>query len=112
MKAPTASLVIALASVSQVLAVCDSFMLAVGSQQKLGGAGNSSRWTVYDTTCKTVDSLTTDKNPCSSEKFKCSPPPVHFTAYYNGHITYDCQLDPKPEVCGKDVISVCCRLIL
>ena len=39
--------------------------------------------TVYDDSCKAVDSLTTNKNPCTQGTFGCSPPPVIFNRYTN-----------------------------
>ena len=38
---------------------------------------------VYDDSCKQVDGLITDKNPCNEGTFGCSPPPVIFNRYTN-----------------------------
>jgi hypothetical protein len=62
-------------------AICPGYNFGIGFQQQLGGGTN--RWTVYDANCKAVDSLTTNKNPCDSRIFGCSPPPVIFNRYTN-----------------------------
>ncbi|KAL1606231.1 hypothetical protein SLS60_003633 [Paraconiothyrium brasiliense] len=63
------------------LAICPGFNYGIGNQQKLGGG--ISRWSVYDDSCKVVDSLTTTKNPCTQGIFGCSPAPIHFNSYTN-----------------------------
>ncbi|KAL0958452.1 hypothetical protein HGRIS_000594 [Hohenbuehelia grisea] len=92
-----------------VSAICPGFNYGIGNQQSLGGG--VSRWTVYNSACGAVDSLTTNQNPCNQGIFGCSPPPIIFNRYTNTFtgLIYNCRRDPNSGVCGGDVISVCCR---
>lgn len=62
-------------------AICPGFNYGIGNQQNLGNG--VSRWTVYDDSCNAVDGLTTNKNPCTTGTFGCSPAPVIFNSYKN-----------------------------
>ena len=62
-------------------AICPGFNYGIGNQQNLGNG--VSRWTVYDDSCNAVDGLTTNKNPCTTGTFGCSPPPIIFNRYTN-----------------------------
>ncbi|KAL5115789.1 hypothetical protein ACEQ8H_006284 [Pleosporales sp. CAS-2024a] len=62
-------------------AICPGFNFGIGNVQNLGNGIN--KWSVYDDSCKVVDSLTTNQNPCTSGMFGCSPAPIHFTSYKN-----------------------------
>ncbi|OAL56966.1 hypothetical protein IQ07DRAFT_582246 [Pyrenochaeta sp. DS3sAY3a] len=64
-----------------VVAICPGFNYGIGNVQNLGNGIN--RWTIYDSGCRAVDSLTTNKNPCDSGTFGCSPPPIIFNRYTN-----------------------------
>ncbi|KAJ7596084.1 hypothetical protein C8J56DRAFT_395090 [Mycena floridula] len=93
----------------QVAAICPGFNFGIGNAMDLGGG--IKRWDVYDDSCKVVDSLTTNENPCDQGTFSCSPPPIHFTGYkstFTG-LRYACRADPNSGKCGGDTISVCCR---
>ncbi|KAF9256223.1 hypothetical protein L218DRAFT_911569 [Marasmius fiardii PR-910] len=108
MKAFT-SLLITVASIGQVVAICPGFNYGIGNVQSLGGGVN--RWTVYTDDCRAVDGLTTNQNPCTEGIFGCSPPPIIFNEYTNTFtgLRYACRRDPNSGSCGGDVISVCCR---
>ncbi|KAJ3561981.1 hypothetical protein NP233_g9856 [Leucocoprinus birnbaumii] len=93
-----------------VAAICPGFNYGIGNVQDLGSGFK--RWTVYDDSCKAVDSLTTTGNPCTSGgTFGCTPPPITFNWYKNTFtkLEYTCRPDPQSGKCGNDVISVCCR---
>jgi NAD dependent epimerase/dehydratase family enzyme len=62
-------------------AICPGFNFGVGNRQDLGNG--ISKWTVYDDSCRAVDSLTTSKNPCTTGTFGCTPAPVTFNQYTN-----------------------------
>ncbi|TFK64282.1 hypothetical protein BDN72DRAFT_872113 [Pluteus cervinus] len=84
------------------LSICPGFNYGIGNAVSFGSG--ITRWTVYDDSCKAVDSLTTTGSPCTSGTFGCSAPPVIFNSYRN---TYVCRRDPNSGVCGGDAISVC-----
>ncbi|KAK7706665.1 hypothetical protein SLS64_007496 [Diaporthe eres] len=111
MQFPTLKLVVltVLGSASSVGAICPGFNAGIGHQQNLGGG--VSRWTIYDTNCRAIDSLTTTGNPCDSGMFGCSPPPIIFNRWrYNANgLWFSCRTDSRAGSCGSDSISVCCR---
>lgn len=75
------TLFIAASSASFAAAICPGFNYGVGSQQKL--SDTVYRWTIYDDSCKAVDSLTTSRNPCDTSTFGCTPDPITFNRYTN-----------------------------
>ncbi|EAU89900.1 hypothetical protein CC1G_08382 [Coprinopsis cinerea okayama7 len=95
--------------VASAVAICPGFNFGIGNVQDLGSGWK--RWSIYNTDCKAVDSLTTTGNPCTSGTFGCTPPPILFNRYTNSFtgLIYDCRPDSRSGRCGNDVISVCCR---
>ncbi|KAK7690584.1 hypothetical protein QCA50_005682 [Cerrena zonata] len=105
--------ILSIASISLIVgntaAICPGFNFGIGNVQPLGNGFN--RWSVFDDSCNVVDSLTTNKNPCTQGIFACSPAPILFTGYTNTFtgLKYACRTDSRSGKCGGTVISVCCR---
>ncbi|TFK68311.1 hypothetical protein BDN72DRAFT_842002 [Pluteus cervinus] len=92
------------------LSVCPGFNYGIGNALPYG---LDNRWNIYDDSCNIADTLIipTSSNPCATDTFGCSPPPLYFNKYKSTrtNLIYDCRPDPNSGVCGNDAIAVCCR---
>ncbi|KAJ7714528.1 hypothetical protein DFH07DRAFT_974452 [Mycena maculata] len=89
--------------------VCPGFNFAIGTP-KASDFGPET-WNVYNDGCTLVDGFAANLGPPNVPGMQCTPPTPRLVTVYNSTKSglYQCRTDPRSGLCGKDVITVCCR---